>query len=186
VEVSPLQIQQATQGITGGAITQFTMGKPQAGREPWTVWPIIKRFVRSPSVEGEEMQADITAASRAEGDKSVARRREALDLLSNWKESGISKADRAKEIARVNKVDPKLAEKLRAMAKESDLGVSYVDKQIAALGVESGARAMFIVQQLGKLKSDDERNQLLASLRKKGILTPKVQAQVTKLRRKPS
>ena len=52
-----------------------------------------------------------------------------------------------------------------------------------SLGVESGARALAITLQLGKLKDQRDRDELLKSLEKKGILTDKVRAQLKRLRR---
>ena len=181
--LSPLQIEQITQGLTGGGITQFAPGRAQVGRSTATTMPVAKRFVRSSAIEGQDTQESITQAQQMQANDSVRRRREALDLLARWKTEGVSKEARSKQIAGLRRTDKALADKVADLVKEQDLGITYADKQMLALGVESGARALAITLQLGKLKDQAERDALLKSLQKKGILTDKVRSQLKRLQR---
>ncbi len=104
-------------------------------------------------------------------------------MMAKWKTEGVSKEERAKQIAALRRTDKALADKVADMAKEEALGITYADKQMLSLGVDNGARAVSITLQLGKLRDQREKDALLQTLQKKGILTDKVRAQLNRLRR---
>lgn len=179
--ISPLRLSAAIESSTGGGVTQFTPGRPEVGRSKLTKFPVLKRFVRSGSVDGEDAQADITAAEQKESTAAVIRRREALEILRQWRENNRTPAQRQKDIADIKKTDPALAKKVLTLNEEATHGITYQDKTILALGVESGARAEYIKGQLAKMNPRDSQA-YLDNLRKKKILTEKVQQQLRQRR----
>jgi diguanylate cyclase (GGDEF)-like protein len=181
--ISPLKVEHTVKSVTGGGLTQFSMGKPQPGRSRLATAPVAKRFVRSGSLEGEDTQAAITEAEQKETADSLRQRRRALELLQEWKRGDLSKEQRQEKIAEIRKTDPQLAKKVAELNKEQTAGITYQDKQVKALGVQSGARAEFIAGQLKKLKTEMERELYLQKLRQKKLLTPEVARQLKRLRK---
>jgi len=174
---SPIEIEQLTRGLTAGGISQFTNRKPQIGRSAVSVNPLTKRFFGSGSTEDREAEKILTAEEQKEANEQVRHRREALELMREWKEAGLSESEMNKKIAVLRKSDKRLAEKARDLATEYQKQITYHDKRIKQLGIKSGARANYIVQILRGLSGPKERDEYIKSLREKKILTKDVYAQ---------
>jgi hypothetical protein len=176
--VSPLKLEQAARGATAELVTQFAPRRPEPGRSAATTNPILRRFIRSSSVAGEDDQAAVSEAEQKETGEQVRRRRTALEHLEDWKRKNVPADARRREIAEIRRQDPKLAAKMADLQTEQDRGITYLDRQVLQLGVESGARAEYIRKQLARFKSDLEREVYLRKLREKKILTPRVEGQL--------
>jgi uncharacterized protein YhaN len=98
--------------------------------------------------------------------------------VREWQDKGTGDEQKRKAISELRRSDPKLAEKVRDLENARAKGIDYWDRRVATLGVESGARAEYIVEMLKSLKSEKERDKYLAELRRKKLLTPKVYGQV--------
>jgi hypothetical protein len=168
LNVSPLQLAHIGEGFTGGGLSQFSVRAPQAGRTVVSQLPVVKRFVRSGAVAEDTGQREaIAEQERKETTEQVKRRREAMETLSSWR--GFSDTEVNQKLTEVRQRDPKLADKIKNMRDDLRKGIDYTDRQIRALGVESGARQAFIDSQL-KDKTPAERSAYLAELERKGLL----------------
>jgi len=82
---------------------------------------------------------------------------------------------RFKEIYKENK---QLAGRISTIAKEEKLGLTFKEKKIRRLEVSSGARAKFIVEELNKLKTKEEKREYYGNLIDKKIISKKVGEQI--------
>jgi len=179
LNISPLKLEQAVNGITGGFAGQFAVGKPEEGRSPVTEFPIAKRFVRSSSISSEDFQSEIDKSLRSQTTKSVITKRKAQEL--NEKLKSLPKAE-ANAIAKaLQQTDPDVYEKLKDIVEEEKLGLTYKDKQIKMLNVTNGERARFIHAQAMKLKTREERNAYIKELREKKVISDTVFSQLKQL-----
>lgn len=179
LNISPLKLEQAVNGLTGGFTSQFTVGKPEEGRSPLTEFPVAKRFVRSSSISSEDFQSEIDKSLKNQTTKSVVTKRKAQEL--NEKLKSLPKAE-ANAIAKaLQQTDPDIYEKLKDIVEEEKLGLTYKDKQIKMLNVTNGERARFIHSQAMKLKTREERNAYIKELREKKVISDTVFNQLKQL-----
>ncbi len=167
--VSPLMAEHVAEGATGGGLGQFSVRQPQPGRSPLGQYPIVRRFVRSGSLASDAgMGERVEQAERDESTQQVVRRRKAMTLLSGWR--GVPDGEVQSRIREIAKSDPKLAAKVADIRHEQQRGLTSVDRQIAALGIESGERERFIRGELSRMKTQNERNAFIEDLKRKGLL----------------
>ncbi len=74
-----------------------------------------------------------------------------------------------------------LYQRIAAMKKDEELGVTDKEKEIRNLGVENEARAQRVLKELQKLKTAEEKNALISDWWKKKIITQKVYDQLKAL-----
>jgi hypothetical protein len=175
---SPLRIQQATSGISAGLITQFTMGKPSGDRGWYSELPAVKRFVRSDIVGTEAEDARLQEAITANQTDSAIKKQLAEHLYDTVKDE--PKEIQRALVARVSREakDPLLAQTLKQIIIDAGRGLTYQDRQMLRLGVQSGDRAAYIQGALDRLPNDQARQEWIKDLRKKKILTGKVMGQL--------
>lgn len=85
--------------------------------------------------------------------------------------------------AQINKENPALGTKLKSVAEDRKLGLSYEEKLMKQLQVTNGERAKYIDQQIMKLPAD-QRKTYYADLVKKKLVSPEVAKQLKQLRAK--
>lgn len=83
------------------------------------------------------------------------------------------------------KNDPNLYNSIKKLKEDESLGITEKDKEIRNLGVENKARAKFILEEVNKLKTPEEKNAYIKDLREKKIITDKVFEQIKELKNKP-
>lgn len=88
------------------------------------------------------------------------------------------KEQRLAEVEKIIKTNPELADKLAETAKDRAKGVTIEDKTIKGLGVASGDRAMEVVKKLNKLKTKEEKLELIKRYVEIGIITKEVARQI--------
>lgn len=178
--LSPLHLELMTKSATAGGLSQFTARKPDIGRSWISTNPITKIFVRSGKIDSSKEEELFTEAEKKETAEQLKRRREAERLVREWEEKKLSEDEKRKQIAELKNSDKKLYEKVSELEEAKRKGISYRDRRVASLGVESGARASYIISVLKTLSSDKDRKDYVAEMRRKKILTHKVIFQVRK------
>lgn len=93
----------------------------------------------------------------------------------------LSKDEQVQTFEAINKANPKLADKLRTVDKERDLGITVDDQTLKAKGVENGDRAMAIAEEIQKLKTKEERAAKWEEYVRKRIITDEVAKQLKEL-----
>jgi len=88
---------------------------------------------------------------------------------------------RAKEIQKKNK---QLFDYIKRIAEDKKLGLSYSERLVKNLGVNDGARAKYIYQEVMQLRSNKERNAYIKDLINKKIISEKVLLQLQYLIKK--
>ena len=83
-------------------------------------------------------------------------------------------------IDRLNNKNKKLGQSVKEIIEEERLGLTYSERLIKQLGVESGERAKYIKSKLDKL-SEEERNNYYQELKHKKIITKKIDDQIQEL-----
>jgi hypothetical protein len=89
------------------------------------------------------------------------------------------------KIQELDKVNPRLVDKIYDVADEEKKGLTYDDRLIKQMGVEDGTRAKFIYE-LSKEMSKDKANAYISDLDKKGIISDEVYNQLVELIKKNS
>lgn len=176
VGVSPLQLEHIVRATTAEGLSQFQLRKPDAGRPDYTGYPVVKRFVRSGSVEGDSgVDERVDAATQAQMAGRLQRRREAMEVIADWDRRKVKPDDRADLITDIKESDKALARELKTL--EQSRKLSTTERAVRQLGVENGARARFIKAELEQLPATD-REEYLQALRDKKLLTKEVERQL--------
>lgn len=189
VEVSPADIMygfQQLQGGTGrfiGRVVNTTTGLLKNEMPPSYEIPIINRFYES--IDEERLGANKAKKSDV-GKFLVEQERERVQqsrtVTDTVKEiEGLNENQRGPFLKNLYQRDPELVEKVLDKIEEDGLGLSSNDKKIKQLGVENGVRAEFIVSEINKLGSNQEKKAYLKDLYSKKILTDTVLDQVVEL-----
>lgn len=74
--------------------------------------------------------------------------------------------------------DPEMAQMVKQVAHEEELGLNYTERRILKLGVDNWSRARFIHQELKEAETDEQRDQIWNDYVKKKIITKKVSDQL--------
>jgi len=78
--------------------------------------------------------------------------------------------------------DPELHEELAKVIKSADEGLEPMDRVFKKYNVKGGDRAQFIYNEAMKISDKGERNEFIADLEEKGIVTPKVKEQLMEMK----
>jgi len=176
---SPIKIQQLIGGLTGGGLTQFTVGQPSEGRSAISEFPIAKRFVRSDYVDESGTVNKLETSLRKQKDESVTRTQKAEELYDS-----LSKLPKEEANAIANdlkKTNPLLFDKLKDVATDAKLGLTYEERLIKQLQVNNGARAEYIYGILQEMPTREEKNAYVKELKDKKIISQIVFDQIKKL-----
>ncbi len=124
--------------------------------------------------EGKLKDKEVEKFEKAETAKSVETRKESYKLYQEIK--NLPKGQKAQRFNEIAAQDEEMARKILAHIEDEKL--TPQDKQIKALGVESGARAKYLFTQFNKLQTKEEKKALWTSLVDKKILTEQVGEQL--------
>ncbi|WP_414664266.1 LPD38 domain-containing protein [Horticoccus sp. 23ND18S-11] len=176
---SPLMLQQAVQGLTGGLVSQFTRRSDGSTRDPTTsalaANPFTKVFVGTPfrrddgavalarDVKGKSIDARLTVDHAAETEFG------ALQAMPT--------TDRRARLERLAAEKPELFGAVLDEFERRQKGFDAADRIAARLGVQDGARAEYLRQRIGGLAPADRRAFIEDQFRKK-ILTDEVWEQI--------
>lgn len=180
IGVSPIRLQQLANTLSAGLITQFAPNKPVGDRPAWTEYPVLRRFVRSSFISDELAASQLAQMVNADQTEGAIRER----LAESWWENLKAKpeSERLRFLARVKREDPLFGRALQKVMTEAKKGLTYEDRQISRLSVTDGTRARYIFMRAQRMRTDEEREQWLKSLKQKRILTPNVQMQLNRLK----
>jgi hypothetical protein len=181
---SPLKLEQAISGITGGGLNQFAMGKPVEGRSKITEYPIFKRFNRSTRVNQEKEINDIIDVTIQQSDERLLLSRKAEEKHKEFsKIAETNREEATSKLRELKKADPDLYDKIVEIKKQEKFGVTYPERLISYLGVENGVRAVYIHKKISELKTDEEKKAYFKNLRDKKIISDEVNKQLKKLKK---
>ena len=146
---SPLMLKQLTGTMTAGLFTQF-MPPRETGRKPLGVFsdqsPLFRRFIRSPYVNESETEKQLEAIERTEADRQF-KEREAVDqFIEDTK--GMSSMNRMIRARQASGGSRTLFQKYKKAIEDDSNLTTRLDKRVRGLPVSSGARSMFIMQQM--------------------------------------
>ena len=112
--------------------------------------------------------------------KSEELKSEAQKLLEDLKK--LPKDEANAKATDLKKSNPLLYEKLKNEIEAEKLGLTSLEKGMRQLGVENGERALYIWDELQKLKTAEEKNAYMKNLKEKKIVTDNVFAQLKKIK----
>jgi len=105
--------------------------------------------------------------------REATRKKEDLERLP--------KEQAAKEFNKLIKEDSEMAKKVNDLFEAEEIGLTPTDVMLKKLGVQNGKRAEFIIKELDKLKTKEEKAEYYQSLIDKRIITKDVSDQLLKL-----
>lgn len=168
LNISPLKVENAAGTLFGGVGRQV-LDPSQLGEQ------VSGRFDAAKGGEIDRRSQEEAAEFLTEqADEKLRLKREAKRTLQKIQESD----DPASDFKTLKESDPTLAEKVKELKEEQDLGFTSLDYDIKALNVANGQRAKFIISQFNRLKTKQEKADLWEDLAKKKLLTKDVQKQV--------
>jgi len=172
--VSPIKIDEFVKGTFGGVGSQLT-GKQNI------IDAVTARFSKAAGgATDNEDTNNLKDVLKKQEDKRYEIKLEAESLYNDLKKLPKEEANaKARELKASN---PQLFEKLKDVAEENKLDLSFKEKQMKQLGVENGERANYIWSELEKFDTPEEKNAYLKELKTKKILTDNVFAQLKKLK----
>tara|TARA_R100000152_G_C6782255_1_gene219368 strand:- start:12060 stop:17936 length:5877 start_codon:yes stop_codon:yes gene_type:complete len=146
---SPLMLKQLTGTMTAGLFTQFLPPR-ETNRKPLGVFsdqsPLFRRFIRSPYVNESETEKQLEAIERTEADRQF-KEREAVDqFIEDTK--GMSSMNRMIRARQASGGSRTLFQKYKKAIEDDSNLTTRLDKRVRGLPVSSGARSMFIMQQM--------------------------------------
>lgn len=116
-------------------------------------------------------------------DQQNSRTKKAQDAEALYAEiKAMPEGEGTKRALEIKKEDPELFAKIKGMKDAEAKGVTGVEKLMLQLGVENGARAEYIFKEIMKLPDSTARNAYYSDLKKKGVVTRQVDAQISRLR----
>lgn len=176
INASPLKIENAAGTLFGGLGRQL-INPAKAGEK------MAGRFVGARGGAQEkkvEQSAEDFLKTQEDEDAQIYRKAERL--LKDFDTSPPSK----EEWTQLKKADPQLAKKVGDLKRQRDLNFTSKDFVIQDLGVENGMRAKFILQELNKLSTEEEKKALWEDLKAKKLLSKEVSNQIKYLVNKES
>lgn len=146
---------------------------------PLAILPLHGTGLQTYGVEGEPLtqkqKKNIFEMSKIQGARFEERenqRSDAEDLDEELQQLPAEEAiDRFKDLQKSN---PQMAERLKGVIEDRNLGLNYEEKVLKSLGIENGDRARFIFKQLNEMETDAEKVPYLQDLAAKKIITDKV------------
>jgi len=146
---SPLMLKQLTGTMTAGLFTQFLPPR-ETNRKPLGVFsdqsPLFRRFIRSPYVNESETEKQLKAIERTEADRQLEERRAVDQFIEDTK--GMSSINRMIRTRQASGGSRTLFQKYKKAIEDDSNLTTRLDKRVRGLSVSSGARSMFIMQQM--------------------------------------
>lgn len=172
---SPLKIEHAVRGLTGGFFNQFVGDTPSEGRSALSEAPLFKRFFRSEYMATTDTTESIKGSLEGQAVSSANRNREAKEIMSKMKE--LAPQDRLTLMSAIKKTDPLLAKRILDKLTEESKGIDFDDRMLRQLNVNNGARAKAIIEIMSGLEPE-EKVELFNELARKKIISAKVKEQI--------
>ena len=138
-----------------------------------------------------------TFAKWIRGKKTDEEVDEIFDLISEGKTDSLNKKREAQKIykdlkgkpaeqvkSRLTELaqdDPEMLERVQDTIEETALGLTFKEKSMKQLGVENGARARYIWEEVQQLETPEAKKEYILNLYNKKILSDKVAQQLTAL-----
>jgi len=189
IEMSPANMKYAYEALVGGA-GRFTskvlntisaVGKQEAP-EIRDI-PVISRFLKERKEEqvgaGSKKYESLKKVLQEQSRDRFVLAQQAEDSYNQLK--NIPKEEAKEMFAKIIEDDPSLAKKINEIIKEEELGLNYIDRLTKQLGVENGERAKFIVGELNKLKTKEEKKNYYQEMIDKKIISKEVGRQIIEM-----
>jgi hypothetical protein len=137
---------------------------------------IVRQFKKNP----DKLPGNLETALNKQKEQRDTEKSDAEDTYADLKKikSGVERKQKLIDIAKNN---PDQAKKILDIIEQESKGLTPKDRGIMRLGVENGARAQYIVNEMNSIKKGVDKKQLLIEYAEKGIISSKVLAQVVAL-----
>lgn len=176
---SPLQLQQLTNNLTGGLLTQF-MRPELEGRDPLSSNPVLGRFFSAPYLDKEEDWNEIKKYQTQQAAQSITRERAIDSFLKNSDKMPIP--DRMEALRQIIVADPeKNARALLNNLKDRTAGTTEIDRAVRNL--TPNLRAQYLEDRRSKLPDQQSQSQFYLQMYQRGVLTPETVTEIAKLRK---
>lgn len=179
INLSPLKIEHALRGFTGGGLNQFIRKEPLEGRSALTENQFTKRFFASRYRDDSGTTDIIEQATKAQAVENVTYSRMAKTAIEEMDALPVS--ERRGYLREIELRDPKLAQEIISEVEKRERGLSYAERQLLQLNVRNGARAKAIVEILDSYETGSERRAYVEELVKKGVISDTVLEQIINL-----
>lgn len=172
---SPIMLENMTQNLTAGMVTQFLSRKPVEGRNRVENLSLLQRFQRPAYSDREEFNAEVQSLQREAADQYLARFRKATELLEQNPDASLSTL-----IKKSGTKDQKLAKQIvdQYLAKKN--GITPKERLLISLPVQQ--RAQYLVKMLDALPPAEQQKAIL-DLSKKRVLTEAVYLEIGKIKK---
>ena len=137
--------------------------------------PLFRRFIRSPYINETASLESLKKIERGETDRQLTERRRVDKFIDDTK--GLPVLDRMIRARNAVNGNRTLFRKYKKAIEDDANLTTRMDKQMRGLGVSSGARAMFIMQQMDDMRYMGKIEYLRGLYRKK-VVTRDVAAQI--------
>lgn len=176
INLSPLKIEHALRGFTGGGLNQFIRKEPLEGRSSLTENQFTKRFFASRYRDDSGNTDIIEQAAKAQAVENVTYSRMAKTAIEEM--DALPTSERRGYLREIELRDPKLAQEIISEVEKRERGLSYAERQLLQLNVRNGARAKAIVEILDSYETGSERKAYVEELVKKGVISDTVLEQI--------
>lgn len=154
--VSPLRMQQAVEGLTGGALSQFVK-KDRVGVSEEANNPLTSRFFRTSGIDETNDFNLADKLSNQAADRRVERELVIGDVVNKAMALPIEQRSAFIRQALPNELlsDPDLGNSLVKAVVDNQLKITPLERKVRSL--QPSERAQFIFEQIKKLKTDDQK-----------------------------
>ena len=188
ISFSPANIKYAYEGYVSGAgravsrVVNLINGIATNKPIPLDEYPFVSRFYKQKTAEEigkvssdpkiEKLQDRLETQERGR-----ATLREEAEVL--YKEvKGKPAEEVAQKIKEAATNNPQIVDKLKDVMEAEARNLTYEDKLLQDLGVKNGERAKFIAEELGAMKTKEEKSAYLKELAEKKLITTDILKQV--------
>lgn len=167
IGMSPLDLRNALDGMTGGMTAGLLPEKPAAGdRGGISGVPVLSRFVRSARQESQD-EGFITELQEKQATASVKRFREADTFVKERKDVPIREAYE-EAVRRYGPENRDIVEKVRELLQKRERGITVEDDRVLQLSPPQ--RAEYILKQYARTPEQGRKDYIL-SMRRKRLIT---------------
>jgi hypothetical protein len=175
---SPLVLQQLTQTLSAGLVTQFNKGAPLEGRSSLSTNAVAGRFFRSQTLNRDPQIEQVSGALREQDDGRVNLDRDAQAALTALHQAPQDR--RAAMFDEMTTTKPQVVQRMADIAGKQAKGLEYDESLIGRLGVENGARAQYLLKQIQTLPQE-KRVLFFEDMVEKGLLNDAVAEQMSQI-----
>jgi hypothetical protein len=192
LKASPIKVEEFIKGTFGGVGSQVLnasdyvlagldiIPKDQIGGQN-IAEAILARFSKATGGELDRKSAgELRNLIRNQADEDFRKKQEAEILNDELK--SLSKEEANQRVKEISEANPQLYDKLVDVVQEEKLGLTYNDRLIKRLAVDTGDRARFIFQTLQGFATREEKNAYIQDLIDKKIISNEVMEQLRRLK----